>query len=146
MTIIGPLPFLAPWKTGFFAAPNCSAADAKSTRNSSDFARGIFRARWPGVARQARALFLFFFKLELRSEYLLRLRRHRRVVAEFDRVGALPAGHRPQPRVVCGHFGKRHHALDRHEVAARGGGACDLSALAREVGSEIAHESIRRGD
>src|SRR4051812_37636694 len=74
------------------------------------------------------------FQLELRGEVLLRLRRDRGVVAEFDCVGALPAGHRSQPGLILGHLREGHHAEDRHEVATGGFGAGDLPALAREVG------------
>ena len=33
-------------------------------------------------------------------------------------MSALPAGHGTQPGLVLVHFGQRHHAADRHQVAA----------------------------
>src|SRR5450432_1066700 len=56
--------------------------------------------------RRSKPSILLALQLELRSEVQLRLRRHRGVVAEFHRVGALSAGDRPQPRLVFGNFGE----------------------------------------
>src|SRR4029079_12742581 len=76
---------------------------------------------------------LFVRELELRLQQLLLLRRHRRVMAELDRVGALPARDRAQARLIIRDLREGHHALDRHEVAARGLRARDLAALAGDV-------------
>src|SRR5437762_1191675 len=89
---------------------------------------------------------LFLLQLELRCELLLRLRRHRRVVAELDRVRALSSSHRTQARLVRRDFGQRHEALDRHEVAARGFGPRHLSAFSGKVRGEVADETIGRRD
>ena len=69
----------------------------------------------------------------LEQELTDALRRHGRVMAELHGIGALPAGDGPQPRLVVGHFRERHHAADRHEVAAGGLGTRHLPALARKI-------------
>src|SRR5258706_6601245 len=117
--------------------PKCRAASAKSTRNRQKKSRARPGFFWLALTPR---LVLLLLQLELRGQFLLRLWRNRRVVAEFNRVCALPSGHRAKPRLIARHFGERDEALDRHQVAARRLGAGHLPALAGEAGGQVAAE------
>src|SRR5471032_2363996 len=70
----------------------------------------FFRCEISGhEGRRGKSSVLLALELELRIEMLLRLRRHRGVVAEFHGVGALPAGDRAQPRLVLRDLRQGHH-------------------------------------
>src|SRR5207244_6590749 len=66
--------------------------------------------------------------------------RHRIVVAELHRVGALPAGEGLEARLVLGHLGERHEGLERGPLPGEGVVAVDASSLGGEVARDVAED------
>src|SRR5258706_10695789 len=98
MTIIGPPVTDAGGVAAGTSIPGCYGA--KLLRRS----RQVNPKSKLLLGPRSKSSLLLALELELRGELLLRLRRHRRVVAEFHRVGALPAGDGAQSRLVTRHF------------------------------------------
>src|SRR6266581_8036373 len=123
------------------AASRTTSSQAPAPRRRAAWHRELITVGRRDAARRGSLLFLVA-RPEFRRQLALGRRRDLGIVAEFDAVGAAPAGQRLEPRLVVGQLGQRHLGRDRRHAAAAVGGAGDLAALARQVAGQVADRRL----